>query len=56
MKTPIGIRVEPDIRAWLEKESKRRRTTMSEIVRQIVYAACDASRTMEARHAGKVQR
>jgi hypothetical protein len=53
MKTPIGIRVEPDIRAWLEKESKRRRTTMSEVVRQIVYCACDASRTMEARHAGK---
>jgi hypothetical protein len=56
MKTPIGIRVEPALRAWLEKESKRRRTTMSEVARQIVYAACDASRAMEARHPDKVQR
>ena len=53
MKTPIGIRVEPDQAAWLKKEATRRRTTMSEVVRQIVYSACDACRTMEARHAGK---
>jgi hypothetical protein len=53
MKTPIGIRVDPALRAWLDKEAARRRTTVSEVVRQIVYAACDASRTMEARHAGR---
>jgi predicted transcriptional regulator len=53
MKTTIGIRVDPALRAWLDKEAARRRTTVSEVVRQIVYAACDASRTMEARHAGR---
>lgn len=53
MKTPIGIRVEPDQAGWLRNEAARRRTTVSEVVRQIVYAACDASRTMEARHAGR---
>jgi hypothetical protein len=46
MKTPIGIRVDTTLRAWLDKEAARRRTTISELVRQIVYAAFDASGTI----------
>jgi hypothetical protein len=33
-KTPIRVTLDPDILAWLQDEAKRRRVSMSHIIRE----------------------
>jgi uncharacterized protein (DUF4415 family) len=46
MKTPkefLGIRIDEPVKQWLQETAIKRRTTLSEVLRQIVYEAFNAT-------------
>jgi uncharacterized protein (DUF4415 family) len=52
MKTPkefLGIRIDEPVKTWLQETASKRRTTLSEVLRQIVYEAFNAARSKEKR-------
>jgi uncharacterized protein (DUF4415 family) len=52
MKTPkefLGIRIDEPVKTWLQETACKRRTTLSEVLRQIVYEAFNAARSKEKR-------
>jgi len=40
----IGCRIDDDVRGWLAKVADKRRTSISEIVRQIIHTAFSSRR------------